>query len=267
MTVAFVIAIIILIGAIFYIVRIRSQLSGIRKDESRKIEDRRSSFISIISHQLRTPLSIIRGYLEALLTGDQGGLNDGQKEYVSEALEINKETIQLVNHYLEVVRLDREELTVHPEPVDLVAIIKREVEKLAPLARASNCEIEFKEPKKELSKVLADSYKMKQVIENILTNAIKYSGGRGKATINLEDDGDFILFRSEDNGVGIPADQREEVFTKFFRGENVIHKDTQGSGLGLYVAKTFINAQGGDIWLDSQVNKGTTVYFKLPKAT
>ena len=255
---------IILLGAIFYISYLQQRVSKIRQEEIKKTEERRSSFISIISHQLRTPLSIIRGYLEALVTGDQGKLNDGQREYLDEALKIDLDTIKLVNDYLKAVRLDTEEIVVKLEPLDLYAIVKMEVNKLAPLAKASNCELKLIEPSNNLPKVLADPIKIKQVIENILTNAIKYTDGKGQATISLSYQEGKVQFLSKDNGVGIPQGEQEEIFSKFYRGKNVIGKDTQGSGLGLYLAKMIIKALHGKIWLVSEENKGTSVYFQLP---
>ena len=259
-----VILFIILLGAIFYITYLQQRVYRIKQEEASKMEERRSSFISIISHQLRTPLSIIRGYLEALVTGDQGKLNDDQKEYLDEALKIDIDTIKLVNEYLKAVRLGTEAIVVKPEPIDLYEIVKAEVNKLAPLAKASNCELIINEPGSDLPKALADPQKIKQVIENILTNAIRYTGGRGRATISLTYQDGKIQFLSKDNGVGIPAEEQEEIFSKFYRGSNVIDKDTQGSGLGLYLAKVIINALHGEIWLVSEEDKGTSVYFQLP---
>ncbi|MFZ6035547.1 MAG: sensor histidine kinase [Patescibacteria group bacterium] len=254
----------LLIASIGFSFSLWRQAKRIRVAERQKTEDRRSSFISIISHQLRTPLSVIKGYLEGVLTGDQGELNDGQKEYLQEALEINRDTIKLVNDYLEVVRLDVDKITVHREDFDLTALIQAEISKLTPLARASNCELIFTPPAQPLPSVFADRIKIRQVIENIFTNAIKYSGGKGRTVVTLAQQENMIAFSAADNGVGVPADQLEEVFTKFTRGKNVIHKDTTGSGIGLFLAKMIVQAHGGEIWLESTEGKGTTVHFTLP---
>ncbi len=247
-----------------YALYIQLRMRSVRDREREKTEERRSSFISIISHQLRTPLSVIKGYLEGVLTGDQGELQPGQQEYLQEALDINRDTIKLVNDYLEVVRMGAESITVHPETLDLVELVQGEIKKLTPLARASNCELIFETPSEQIPKVKADRIKIRQVIENILTNAIKYSKGKGRAltTISMRDG--MVQYKTQDNGVGVPADQLEEVFTKFSRGKNVIHKDTTGSGIGLYIAKMIVNALGGEIWLESKENEGAAVFFTLP---
>lgn len=256
--------ILIIIGLLAYIFFLPKRIKKVAINE---MEGRRTAFISIISHQLRTPLSVIKGFLEALSTGDQGELNQGQKEYLNDALKINKETINLVNDYLDAVRLDSDEMPVNPESLDLVKMAEEEVKKLVLLAKAYNCELVFKEPDQSLSQVAADKVKIRQVIENIIANAIKYTSGKGQAIITLEEDNGGVVFHCRDNGVGIPADQQDEIFTKFFRAKNVINKDTKGSGLGLYLARMIVKALGGRIWLNSKEGRGTTVSFRLPKYT
>lgn len=264
MTLVVVILSIILVGAIFYIVRLCKRVSCIEKDEIKKMELRRSGFISIVSHQLRTPLSVIKGYLEAVTGGDRGPLNDDQKEYLDDALKINKDTIRLVNDYLGAVQLDTEKISVNPKSTDLVAITKEIVARLQILAKAYNCELEFLEPDTELPPVVADPIKIQQVIENIVANAVKYISSHGSAKVTLKKKNNAVIFECRDTGVGIPADQQSQLFTKFFRAKNILQKDTKGSGLGLYFAKMIVEALGGKIWIRSIEGKGTTVSFKLP---
>jgi two-component system, OmpR family, sensor histidine kinase VicK len=263
MVVLFIIFLVVAIAEFSYIILLLKKQKDIESVEIRRMEERRSSFISIISHQLRTPLSIIKGYLEALSTGDLGTLSDGQKEYVNGALDINRDTIDLVNDYLKAVRLDTEMVQVAPVPIDLALVIREEIKRLDNLARASNCQLSFQEPG-ALPKVKADAIKIKQVVENILTNAIKYSSGRGQAVVTLTRKDQAVQFSCQDNGLGIPRDQQAELFTKFFRAQNILKKDTKGSGLGLYLNKKIIEALGGTIWVESEEGRGTTVYFTLP---
>jgi signal transduction histidine kinase len=234
------------------------------QEEIKKMEDRRSGFVSIISHQLRTPLSIIKGYIEALVTGDQGQLNDGQKEYLNDALAISQDSVNLVNDYLDAVKIDIEHMVLKKEPVDLVQLVKNELDKLQPLALASNCEITFNPPAGQTLNASVDVIKIKQVIENILTNAIKYSRGRGQAQVALQAKGGQAVFSCQDSGLGIPKDQQAELFTKFFRAKNIVNRNTKGSGLGLYLTKIIVEAHGGHVMVASQENQGTTVQFTLP---
>ncbi|MFA5051940.1 MAG: ATP-binding protein [Patescibacteria group bacterium] len=256
------VAVVILLG--YYIIVLKRKSRLMAQIEVRKMEDRRSSFVSIISHQLRTPLSVIKGYIEALLTGDQGPLNDGQKEYLNDALIISRDSVNLVNDYLDAAKTDIEHMTLKRELVDLVQLVQAEVNKLRPLSMASNCEIVFTPPADAVPPVSVDVIKIKQVIENILTNAIKYSRGHGTANVTLANRGRQVIFSCQDTGLGIPKDQQADLFTKFFRAKNIMHRDTKGSGLGLYVSKLIVEAHGGRIMIASEENQGTTVQFILP---
>lgn len=259
-----IVLLIFFVGAIFYVIQLRQRILRIEKDEIKKMKQRRAGFISIVSHQLRTPLSVIKGYLEAVTGGDQGPLNDGQKEYLNDALKINRDTIKLVNDYMEAVQLDFGNIPVNPAATDLAAVVKEVVARLRILAKAYNCELKFLEPSDQLPLVTADPIKIKQVIENIIANAIKYTSGRGSAKIILKKENDHVIFECKDTGVGIPADQQPELFTRFFRAQNILQKDTKGSGLGLFFAKMIIKSLGGKIWVESTEGKGTTVFFRLP---
>lgn len=234
------------------------------KESVEKAEERRVGFVSIISHQLRTPLSIVKGYLEGLITGDQGKLNPGQKEYLADALKINKETINLVNDYLEACQLDTGNIKVSPRLVQMENVVEEVVDQMVALAKSSNCEITFEKPKIKLPEVKVDLIKIRQVIQNILTNAIRYSPGAGNIAVKLEKKGNNIIFSCQDQGVGIPLEEQEHIFTRFFRGKNVLQFDTKGSGLGLYLVRLVIESSGGKVWFESKPKKGTTFYFSLP---
>jgi len=232
--------------------------------EVREVEEKRVGFVSIISHQLKTPLSIIKGYLEGLITGDQGQLNPGQREYLTEALEINKETIALVNDYLKYCQMDTGNIEVNPQWVSLEDVAEEVIKKMTPLAKSSNCQINYEKPREKLPKVYVDLIKVKQVVQNILTNAIKYIRRAGKIIIRIKKNKGNIVFSCQDNGVGIPESEQKEIFTRFFRGKNVIKMDSHGAGLGLYLARVVIESSGGKIWFKSKENRGTNFYFSLP---
>lgn len=232
------------------------------KEISRR-EKERTEFIAIVSHQLRTPLAIVRGFLEALVSGDQGPVNPGQKEYLSEAHAITNEMIALVNDYIDIAKMDPTKLRVKRAATDLVKLVEEIVKEVTPLAKASNVEIDFT-PAAGLSKLQLDEVKIRQVILNLLSNAMKYTRHAGTVTIRLMREGNHVVFSCRDTGVGIPKQQQREVFTRFFRAKNVAKLDTKGSGLGLYVAKSIVEAHGGKIWFESEEGKGTTVFFSLP---
>ncbi len=234
------------------------------KKNVKEKEAKRTEFISIVSHQLRTPLAIVRGYLEALLTDDLGKLTDGQREYVSEALKKNNTMIHLINDYLNAAQLDQGKIEIHAEPTQFEELVDETVQSLVTFAQASNCELTFEKPKEKLPPLNIDPIKIQQVIENVISNAVKYTGRGGKVKTSLIKKENGVEFVCQDTGVGIPQQQQDEIFTRFFRGHNVIGKDTQGSGLGLFIAKTIIDASSGKIWFESEEGKGTTMHVFLP---
>ena len=227
-------------------------------------QQRREQFISIISHQLRTPLSIVRGYLEALANEDLGKLNDQQEEYVTEAKEINREMVDLVNRYLEVTSSKAKEITPEKAEFDLREFLEKATRHYETYAKASNIEFRSSVPQEKLF-VYSDKKLLRNVLDNVINNAIKYSASSGIITLGISQDQKSYTISVADTGVGIPKEQHKEVFKKFFRGQNILHRSIAGSGLGLYIAKEYMTALSGDIRFESEEGKGTTVFIQLPK--
>lgn len=224
---------------------------------------RLSEVTSIISHQLKTPISVIKGCLEVLRSKDLGELNKKQKEYLEDALENTKKMNDLVKDLLDVAKIEEDKLEVKSKLSNLEEIIKKLVDNFYLLSKAKNCTITFKVVNK-IPSTFFDPLKIEQVASNIISNAISYNKRQGIIKIILEKKGDDILFSCEDTGVGIADDEKERVFKKFYRSERTIPLDTSGSGLGLFIAKAIIEKNKGEIWLESEENKGTTFYFSLP---
>lgn len=226
-----------------------------------------SEAISIVAHQLRHPISVIKSYLEALISEDFGKLNEKQKEYLEDSLENIKRITKTMNQLLDVSRIEQGRYELKLEPVSLVEIVESVIKELALWSEASNCEIFFKRPKEILPPALTDHLKIRQVIENLIINAIKYKkAGRGKVEIALEKKGKEILFSCKDNGIGIAKEDFPKVFSKFYRSEEAMEIDPTGSGLGLYLNKATIEASGGRIWFSKNRDFGMTFYFTLPIA-
>lgn len=219
--------------------------------------------VSLISHRLRTPISVIKGALETVLSQELGPLNNDQKEYLEDALKNTELLIHLINNLLEVSTIEEGLLKFNPQIIDLGLIAQKVIQQFTPLTRASNSEI-ILDIDKLLPKVRVDPFRVKEVITNIINNAIKYTAGKGKIRVSLKKDGDNILFSCQDNGIGINQEEARHIFTKYFRSDRVITAETEGSGLGLYIAKAFIEKSGGKIWFKSELNKGTIFYFTLP---
>ncbi|KPJ73665.1 hypothetical protein AMJ48_00440 [Parcubacteria bacterium DG_74_1] len=223
----------------------------------------KSEFINIVSHQLRSPLSNLGWTIELLMSGRLGKIEKGQIEY----FRILKENLgrmgELVFDLLTVSRLETATLPLKKEEVFLEDLINKLISEFQPFAKASNVEIEFKS-QKDLPRVLTDPSQVSLVIENLLDNAIRYIKENGRVKVGLEKRARNLYFEIEDNGVGIPKEDQKYIFQKFFRSENILRYQTQGSGLGLYISKSIIGKLGGKIGFKSREKEGTTFYFTLP---
>jgi len=232
----------------------------------RQLDEAKSEFLSIASHQLRTPLTSIKGLLSMLLEEFWGPLNDDQKKYVGQIMQSGERLLELIEELLDISRIEAGKIKFDFQPVDLLSLAKKITANLETLAKEKKLSLEVKEPKEILPKVKADATKISQVIENLTDNSIKYSE-KGGSIIELKQQGNFIIFSIEDKGMGIPEDQLSQLFTKFQRGQMATNQHTEGAGLGLYWANKVIQAHGGEIWAESKgENKGSKFSFSLPIA-
>jgi len=224
--------------------------------------------VSVIAHHLKNPIAIIKGYLESLIVGDCGEVNQEQKEYLSDALTNVREMSKTIDDLIDISRIEERKYKLNFKPVSLEEIIFKVLSDFFHWARASNCKIIFKKPKK-MPQVLTDPERIKYVIENIISNAIKYNLDHGiiEVSVALKQTEKEILFSCKDNGIGIPEEDYKKVFTKFYRSEKAMEIDPSGSGLGLYVNKAIVELSGGRVWFAKNKNgRGMTFYFSLPIA-
>lgn len=231
--------------------------------EEKAIDKAKTEFVSLASHQLRTPLSSINWYTEMLLAGDAGKVNKEQRNYLDEIFAGNKRMTELVGALLNVSRVDLGTFTVEPEPTDVIKLAKETVRDLEPriFARKQKFDEDYDE---SLPIMQVDPKLMRMIIENLASNAIKYTPEGGKITLELKKTPKHLKLTVTDSGYGIPKAQRSRVFGKLFRADNVKSHDTEGTGLGLYLIKSIIDYTGGKIWFDSVENQGTTFYVELP---
>jgi len=228
------------------------------------IERIKTEFVSLSAHQLRTPLSAIKWTLRMLLDGDLGKITEEQKDFIEKTYKSNERMITLINDLLDVTRIEEGKYLYKPTPADLEAVCQFAINSFQEEIKRKKIRFEFKKPKKKLPQVVLDVEKMRLVVQNILDNAIRYTQAGGRVTISLKAVKKEIELSVKDTGVGIPEDQQERVFTKFFRGANVMRMETEGTGLGLFITKNIIEAHGGKIWFESEENKGTTFHITLP---
>lgn len=234
----------------------------------REIDKMKTDFVSVASHQLRTPLTAIRWFVEELHSEDLGKLNKEQKEYMDNVLESSKRMIRLVNDLLNVNRLETGRLSIEPKPTDMIGLIRNVIkEQLI----STDIKIKFNKPKKALPKIKLDPELIRQVVANFISNAVKYTeaatSNKKKSLlveVALEMKGSDMILSVKDSGVGIPKNMQSRLFEKFYRADNVKKLDTEGTGLGLYISKMIIEASGGKIWFESKENKGAKFFFSLP---
>lgn len=226
------------------------------------IEKMKTEFVSVAAHQLRTPLSAIKWTIRMILDGDAGEINEEQRELLEQTYISNERMIRLINDLLDVSRIEEGRLLYNQEDTQIEDVLDSVIEASQEMLRNKNMVLEVN--KKETPKVKIDKEKIGVVIQNLLENAIKYTEQGGKIKITLDNDEKNVIFKIEDSGVGIPKSQQDRIFTKFFRAENVTRMETNGTGLGLYTTKNIVQAHKGQIWFESEENKGTTFYFTIP---
>lgn len=226
------------------------------------IEKMKTEFVSVAAHQLRTPLSAIKWTIRMILDGDVGEINEEQRELLEQTYISNERMIRLINDLLDVSRIEEGRLLYDQEDARIEDVLDSVIEASQEMLRNKNMVLEVN--KKETPKVKIDKEKIGVVIQNLLENAIKYTEQGGKIKITLDNDEKNVIFKIEDSGVGIPKSQQDRIFTKFFRAENVTRMETNGTGLGLYTTKNIVQAHKGQIWFESEENKGTTFYFTIP---
>jgi len=244
---------------------IRRDLELSRANEKlQKLDETKSNFISIVAHQLRTPLSGVKWTLSMLLSGDMGPLNNDQKTFLMKSYESNARMITLVNDMLIADGIQSGKVHYGFKHIDIVDLMDNVLFEVSPQALKRHISINYKNKFKNLPQAYVDPETMRAVLQNLLENAIKYTIEGGKIEIDVKVENDQLLVSITDNGIGIPKDQVKEIFTKFFRARNAVKQETDGSGLGLYIAKTIVEKNGGKIWFDSVVGEGSTFYFTVP---
>lgn len=231
--------------------------------ERKEIDRAKTEFVSLASHQLRTPLSAIRWYSEMLLSKYVGDLNEKQRQYVKEIYTGNLRMVELVNALLNVSRIDLGTFASEPEPVNLVEICESVLSELTPqiIEKKQTVERIFSTAPQSYS---ADPKLIRIVFQNFLSNSVKYTQPEGHIVAEISTREGSLYIRVADNGYGIPKTQHGKIFEKLFRADNVRQKDTEGTGLGMYIVKAIVESSGGRIWFDSEENMGTTFHVLLP---
>jgi len=232
--------------------------------KEKEIDKAKTEFVSLASHQLRTPLSTVNWYSEMLLTGDIGEVTPEQRRYLEEIYNGNQRMVDLVNTLLDVSRIEMGTFFFESKSTDVVKLIEATLAEQKLQIEEKNIQISSSFEKK-LPPIHTDPKLLRMVVQNLLSNAVKYTPDGGAIAVSLSmDTKKSLLLKIADTGYGIPENQKDKIFTKLFRADNVIGKDTEGTGLGLYIAKSIIEQSGGKLWFESEENKGTTFSATLP---
>lgn len=229
----------------------------------RHLDKAKDEFLSMASHQLRTPLTSVKGYISMIMDGDAGKVSTDQKTLLGEAFNNSERMVALINDFLSISRIQTGRFVIEKTPIDLSLIVEQEVNSLRANAAARQMELVYERPN-DLPIMEIDEGKIRQVIMNFIDNAIYYSHPNTKININLSVATGEILFTVKDTGIGVPKTERDQLFTKFFRATNAKKTRPDGSGVGLFLAKKVVDDHGGKIIFESTEGKGSTFGFSLP---
>jgi len=230
--------------------------------QEKEVDRAKTEFVSLASHQLRTPLSIISWYTEMLLEGGNGQMSEKQKEYLEEIYATNRRMIDLVTALLSVSRIELGTFAIRPKLIDVAQIADIELKELAPAIKKRKIEIAKKYDK--TLEAMADPDIMMIVFQNLLSNAIKYNNEGGRIDLEIIKKESDILIKVANTGPAIPKASQPRIFEKLYRADNAREMDPEGTGLGLYIIKSMLERAGGKIWFESEENRGTAFYVIIP---
>ncbi|MBA3757443.1 hypothetical protein H0X09_01085 [Candidatus Saccharibacteria bacterium] len=230
----------------------------------RELDKTKDEFISMASHQLRTPLTAVKGYLSMVLEEDTGKIKKEQRDLLQRSFDGADRMVYLIADLLNVSRLQSGKFVIENKPTDLVKIVSAEVDQLQESAANHQIKLSFHKPDKFPERVLLDETKIHQVVMNFMDNAIYYTPAGGSVEVALSSTDKEIIYTVTDTGLGVPKAEQHHLFAKFYRAGNARKMRPDGTGLGLYMAKKVIIAQGGAVIFKSTEGKGSVFGFSFP---
>lgn len=232
-------------------------------EKLRHLDATKDEFVSMASHQLRTPLTSVKGYISMVLDGDAGKITDMQRQLLGEAFTSSERMVHLINDFLNVSRLQTGKFMIDRQAVDFAKVVEQEVQSLQSTAHARNLTLQYRKPSK-FPILYLDEGKLRQVVMNFIDNAFYYSREHSTVTVVLEAVAGEVILRVKDAGMGVPEAEQKRLFTKFFRATNARKQRPDGTGVGLFLAKKVVTAHGGSVIFESVEGKGSTFGFRLP---
>jgi signal transduction histidine kinase len=230
----------------------------------KELERMKSNFLSVVSHELKTPLHSIKGFVDIILMGKTGPVTELQSDFLTTVQEQTGHLQRLIEDLLEFSRLESGQVRLRPVKVYPTDLAVGVLEKLAPLANHKQINLILEAPP-SMSEIEADAMRLEQVITNLVENAIKFTPKGGEVRICGWDDRDHIEMAVLDNGIGIPPEERDKIFDRFYQVDSSAQRRYKGTGLGLTICKHIITQHGGHIWVESRAGPGSEFHFSLPK--
>jgi signal transduction histidine kinase len=234
-------------------------------EKLKALDETKDDFISMASHQLRTPLTSVKGYISMVLEGDAGKLTRMQKEMLGQSFFSSQRMVYLIADLLNISRLKTGKFIIEPTKVNLAEVVQEELGQLEETAASRSLTLTYEKPK-QFPDLMLDETKTRQVIMNFVDNAIYYTPTGGHITVHLINNPATVELRVEDDGIGVPKSEQPHLFTKFYRAGNARKARPDGTGLGLFMAKKVVVAQSGSVIFESQEGKGSTFGFIFSKS-
>jgi signal transduction histidine kinase len=238
------------------------QLLTFQNEKLVEIDNLKDEFVSSVSHELRTPLTSISGYVEVLLEGES---DPDRRGYLSIVDRNAQRLLGLVSDLLFAARLQDGRLDLDREDVDFAEVVAHSVESARP--RAETNEVELTMHESRIPHVRGEADRLAQLLDNLVSNAIKFTPPGGTVDVRLTSGDAYVRLEVSDTGLGIPENEREKLFERFFRSQTALERQIQGTGLGLYISKAIVEAHGGRIGVQSAEGQGTTFVVELPAVT
>ena len=258
--------------AVLVVLRLTSLLAAERdatraaeaaREHLRQLDQQKTDFVASVSHELRTPLTSIVGYMELLVDEDAGNLDEEQRRYLSIVSRNTEKLLAVVNDLLFVAGMQRHELEIRSDIVDVAAIARDTVDGAQPTADAADLTLRLEAGD---AIVIGDRARLAQLLDNLLSNAIKFTPAGGEVCVAVRTDGDDVTMEVRDTGIGMAEADRDKVFERFLRATGAVERAIPGTGLGLHIANAIVASHGGRIAIDSAEGSGTRILVTLPAA-
>lgn len=231
-----------------------------KNEQLKKYDQLKSQFVADVSHEYKSPLGIVSGYISIILDGMTGEINDQQKDYLKRSLAAVNRLNRLVIDTLDLSKIESGKMVLHCERFDVNSLVNEILNSHAIIAQKQNISLLSKLEQNPLL-IWGDKDKIAQLVNNLISNAIKYTRDNGMATVSLCEDEQNIRFVVEDNGPGIPEEDYDKVFDRF---ERITTENKEGTGLGLPISKEIAELHKGKLWVESEIGKGSKFIFTLP---